>query len=149
MKTTLTNITLIIGLSLFSVASIAKKNNEIEVKGNFLKEAQVLNLNKSQQYQPKFVDPLSGYMRTVFPKEIDTVRGAVQYVLEPTGYKLVSEYPAPMSANILLNQRLPLSIKVVRTMPIIDVLQLLVGTDNTIIIDPAHRLISFEKGKRK
>ena len=41
---------------------------------------------------------------------------------------------------------LPPAIKMHRTMAILDALQLLIGTENTVIIDKRNHLISFKKG---
>ncbi|EGD1138993.1 hypothetical protein IAV22_004417 [Salmonella enterica] len=95
-----------------------------------------------------YIDPLRGYTRTLFPADAKTVREAVIYLLEPTGYRLITHGAAPYDSNALVDRAIPVSAKIVRTVPVIDALQILIGTENTIIIDPAHKLISFEKGVR-
>lgn len=95
-----------------------------------------------------YIDPLRGYTRTLFPDDVKTVREAVIYLLEPTGYRLRTHGAAPYDSNALVDRAIPVSAKIVRTVPVIDALQILIGTENTIIIDPAHKLISFEKGVR-
>ena len=97
--------------------------------------------------KPYILDPLSLYARTVYPEDTKTVGDAVRYLLEPTGYTLVTAYPAPNDAISLANSRIPPIAKIHRTMPIIDALQILVGNDSWIIIDRNHKLISFSEKK--
>ncbi|EBQ7118530.1 hypothetical protein AIW12_25125 [Salmonella enterica] len=115
------------------------------------KTAPVNVLDASKLTTPKtlgYVDPLRGYTRTLFPDDAKTVREAVVYLLEPTGYRLITHGAAPYDSNALVDRAIPVSAKIVRTVPVIDALQILIGTENTIIIDPAHKLVSFEKGVR-
>lgn len=118
---------------------------------NTKKAAPVNVLDVTRLTTPKtlgYVDPLKGYARTLFPDDTKTVREAVIYLLEPTGYRLITHGAAPYDSNALVDRAIPVSAKIVRTVPVIDALQILIGTENTIIIDPAHKLISFEKGVR-
>ncbi|ENY1827849.1 hypothetical protein ACFVMS_004459 [Salmonella enterica] len=113
--------------------------------------APVKMLDSARLTTPKttgYIDPLRGYTRTLFPADVKTVREAVVYLLEPTGYQLRTYGAAPYDSNALVDRAIPVSAKIVRTVPVIDALQILIGTENTIIIDPAHKLISFEKGVR-
>lgn len=93
------------------------------------------------------LDPLAVWVRTVYPEDITTVGEAVQYLLEPTGYKVVGAYPAPSDAITIINSRVPAIAKVHRTMPVMDALQLLIGNDNWIVVDRNHKLISFSENK--
>lgn len=43
----------------------------------------------AQDEKPYPLDPLAVWVRTVYPEDITTVGEAVQYLLEPTGYKVV------------------------------------------------------------
>ena len=92
------------------------------------------------------VDTLQVSVRTIYPPELIDVEDAVEWLVEPLGYYVVTEYPAPDSAKLLLAQPIPPVAKMHRTMPVLDALQLLIGNDNTIIIDKKHRLISFTRG---
>ncbi len=112
----------------------------------YKKTVQPMKVEPSQDIRTPYVDTLSIYVRVVFPDDIKTIRDAVTYLLEPTGYRLVTHYPAPRNAELLVNKRLPPIIRIERTMPVIDALQILVGVDNTVVVDPAHKLISFSKG---
>lgn len=97
--------------------------------------------------KPYVIDPLALYARTVYPEDAKTVGDAARYLLEPSGYTLVTAYPAPNDAIQLANSRIPPIAKVHRTMPIIDALQLLIGNDHWIVIDRNHKLISFSEKK--
>lgn len=96
-----------------------------------------------------YIDPLRGYVRMVFPDEISTVRQAVTYILEPAGYRLITNGGAPLDSDSIVDKGIPVNGRIARTVPVIDALQILAGTANTIIIDPSHKLLSFEKGVRK
>ena len=93
------------------------------------------------------VDPLMLATRTVWDSNIKTVGDAARWILEPSGYTVITRFPAPKDSAQMLAQQIPPSMKMHRTMPIIDALQLLVGTDNTVIVDRQHHLISFKKGE--
>lgn len=95
------------------------------------------------------IDPLTLSVRTVWGPEIKTVRDAVDWVIEPTGYRFTTRYPAPRAAAAIARRTLPPVIKMHRTMPIIDALQLLAGVDNTVVIDKRNRLISFQAGAQQ
>jgi len=92
------------------------------------------------------IDTLQVSVRTIYPPELSNVKQAVDWLLEPLGYYVMTDYPAPESAKMLLAQPIPPVAKMHRTMPVLHALQLLVGEDNTIIVDKQHRLISFSKG---
>ncbi|BBW89495.1 pilus assembly protein PilL [Klebsiella pneumoniae] len=118
---------------------------DVNVNGPFTPGGNIPANAKDPRYQ--FVDPLTVYMRTVWPEDVRSVRQAVDYLLEPTGYTLVTRYPAPREAALLVDKPIPPIAKVHRTMPVIDALQMLVGLDNYVVIDHAHRLVSFQKNR--
>ncbi|CAH1237695.1 conserved exported protein of unknown function (plasmid) [Vibrio harveyi] len=92
------------------------------------------------------VDTLQVSVRTIYPPELSTVAQAVDWLIEPLGYYVITEYPAPDSAKTLLTQPIPPVAKMHRTMPVLHALQLLIGEDNTIIVDKKNRLITFSRG---
>ncbi|GLR76826.1 hypothetical protein [Aliivibrio sifiae] len=92
------------------------------------------------------VDPLQVSVRTVWPPELTTVRHAIDWLITPLGYQVVTEYPAPKNANTILNVPIPASAKLHRTMPVLDAIQILIGSDNTILLDKKHRLLSVARG---
>lgn len=94
------------------------------------------------------VDTINVAVRTIYPPEITTVEGAANWILEPLEYKIITEYPAPSTASLILSQPIPAVAKMHRTMPVLHALQLLIGEDNTIILDKKHRLITFGRGTK-
>lgn len=92
------------------------------------------------------IDPIDVATRTIWDDNTQTVGQAAQWLLEPTGYKVQTEFPAPAATAFLLKKSIPPSMKLHRTMPIIDALQLLVGLENTVIVDRKHQLVAFEQG---
>nr|WP_257214484.1 hypothetical protein [Vibrio coralliilyticus] len=94
------------------------------------------------------VDTLQVSVRTIYPPEITTVQGAIEWLLEPLEYTVITEYPAPDSAKLILSQSIPAVAKMHRTMPVTHAVQLLIGEDNTIIVDRKHRLITFGRGHK-
>ncbi|MDC5711161.1 hypothetical protein [Vibrio europaeus] len=92
------------------------------------------------------VDTLQVSVRTVYPPEITNVKGAVEWLLEPLEYHVITDYPAPSTAKLILSRPIPTVAKMHRTMPVTHALQLLIGQDNTIIVDKKHRLITFGRG---
>lgn len=91
------------------------------------------------------IDPLSIYVRTTYPQNMRTVAEAAEYVLEPTGYHLTTSRIASRTAARLAAQPIPPIARLNRTMPIIDALQLLVGLDHWVIVDPQHKLVTFQE----
>jgi len=118
---------------------------DTNVTGNFTNGGSIPADTKDPRYQ--FVDPLSVYMRTVWPEDVKTVRQAIDYLLEPTGYRLTTRYPAPREAALLVDKPIPPIARMHRTMPVLDALQLLVGLDNYVVVDHAHHLVSFQKNR--
>ncbi|OCH45169.1 hypothetical protein A6E02_11025 [Aliivibrio fischeri] len=92
------------------------------------------------------VDTLQVSIRTVWPPELTTSKQAITWLVEPLGYQLTTEYPAPKDADTLLSVPIPMAAKLHRTMPVLDAIQLLIGTDNTLLLDKKHRLISVARG---
>lgn len=129
--------------SVTSTPAVTAPGRDVYVQGNFLPPQTLDSNQKDPRWQ--FVDPLSVYMRTVWPDNVTSVRAAVDYLLEPTGYRLVTAYPAPREAALLVDKPLPPIARMQRTMPVIDALQLLAGLENYVVIDRAHRLVSFQK----
>lgn len=115
---------------------------DAQVRGNFVDGGDISKNIKDPRW--RYIDPLTVYMRTVWPEDVTTVRQAIDYLLEPTGYQLVTGYPAPREASSLVDQPIPPIAKVHRTMPVLDALQLLVGLNNYVVVDQTHHLVSFQ-----
>lgn len=116
---------------------------DVNVSSPFTQGGAISPGTKDPRYQ--FVDPLTVYMRTVWPEDVTTVRQAIDYLLEPTGYRLITRYPAPRESALLVDKPIPPIAKMHRTMPVLDALQLLVGLNHYVVVDHAHHLVSFQK----
>ncbi len=79
------------------------------------------------------------------PEEIDTVGGAVEWVLNPSGYRLVSSDQWSTEVKDLLNLPLPNARRRFEALSIKDIIALLVGPAFVLVHDPVHRLMSFER----
>lgn len=85
--------------------------------------------------------------RLSFDPRIRTVKQACEWVLRPTGYKLVVSHPAPFDA--LEIARSPMSPLVQdqlgRAVSIEEALLLVIGSDNRLVVDHKNKLVSFER----
>lgn len=98
-----------------------------------------------ERLAPYPIDPLSVYVRTSYPADVNTVGEAARYVLEPTGYRLVITRVASPTASRMAAESIPPIAKLNRTMPVIDALQLLIGLNHWVIVDPTHKLVTFQE----
>lgn len=79
------------------------------------------------------------------PENIVTVGGAVEWVLNTSGYRLVSSDRWSTEVKDLLNLPLPNAQRRFESLSIKDILALLVGPTFVLVNDPVHRLMSFER----
>lgn len=93
------------------------------------------------------INRLTLFVRTVYPEDVETVGDAAQYLLDASGYLLVTDYPASRSAQKIAQRKVPPIAKVHRTMPLVDALQLLIGEGNWVVVDHVNRLVSFTEEK--
>lgn len=92
------------------------------------------------------LDNLELMIRTSYPKDIKKVGDAIQYIVEPFGYTVIKNSRfSPSSASIANKPLIPLA-REIRTMPVYDAIQVLIGPENTILVDHQNKLISFEAG---
>jgi len=78
------------------------------------------------------------------PDEIATVGGAVAWVLQPAGYRLVAADRLSNEVKDLLNLPLPSAHREFEALPLTEVIALLVGPAFVLVQDPVHRLMTFE-----
>jgi len=88
-------------------------------------------------------DPLSWLIRTTYPSEVKTVLQAAEYLTEHTGYRVVVRYPAPLDSLQIASQPVPPIAHLNRTMSVSDALLVLIGNDNSLVVDQEHKLLSF------
>ncbi len=90
-------------------------------------------------------DLLSVTVPLSVPENIATVGGAVEWVLNTSGYRLVSSDQWSTEVKDLLNLPLPNAQRRFESLSIKDVLALLVGPTFVLVNDPVHHLMSFER----
>ena len=96
--------------------------------------------NKPMLYQ---TDPLEQTASITFPATVLTIKDAVNYLLENTGYKLIPKPYQSKDADELLGQKLPLSDRKFTSVTIKAALLALAGNTYVLLIDPQRRYISF------
>jgi type IV pili sensor histidine kinase/response regulator len=90
-------------------------------------------------------DPLAAPVVAVVPASVTRIGDAVATLLEPSGYRLSSPLGADPERAALLNLPLPEAHRVLGPLPLRTALKILAGPTFTLIEDPVHRLISFER----
>ena len=78
------------------------------------------------------------------PEEIDTVGGAVEWVLNLSGYRVVSSDQLSVEVKDMLDLPLPNAHRRFEALPKKDIISLLVGPAFVLVHDPDHRLMTFE-----
>ena len=92
------------------------------------------------------VDTLQVSVRTVYPAHVTTVHEAMQWFVEPLGYYVLTSHPAPETAQSILAKPIPQEAMMHRTMPVLHAIQLLIGRNNSIIVDKKNHLITVKEG---
>lgn len=90
-------------------------------------------------------DPLAAPVVAVLPASVTRIGDAVATLLEPSGYRLSSPLAADSERAMLLNLPLPEAHRVLGPLPLRTALKILAGPTFTLVEDPVHRLISFER----
>lgn len=90
-------------------------------------------------------DPLAAPITGALPAFITRVGEAVEILLAPSGYRLAPTHLAPPERAELLNLPLPETHRRLGPLPIRTALKILAGPAFTLMEDPVHRLISFER----
>jgi hypothetical protein len=89
-------------------------------------------------------NPLLLKVRSALPPHITTVREAIDYYLEPTGYRLVTASPAPPVSNVIVEQAPAVLDGLHEIVRVQDALLAVIGVQNRLVVDHAHRLVSIE-----
>lgn len=124
-----------VGLSLFMTGIVFAQSNSTRV-GRYLVEK-----NGPVRAQS---NPLQTTFQLTFPNSVISLHDAINYLLSNTGYNLVSFRYQSSNVRDLLKQRLPLSDRQFGPMTVEQGLLALAGSTEQLLIDPAHRLISFK-----
>jgi type IV pili sensor histidine kinase/response regulator len=89
-------------------------------------------------------DPLLSLVQSRVPKDLLRVDEAVDWLLQPSGYRLASSVNASPERSVLLALPLPEVHRSLEGLPLRQALQTLAGAAFTLVEDPAHRLVSFQ-----
>ena len=90
------------------------------------------------------VDPLDAVVTIVFPEQLTTVDEALHYVLRRSGYQLASAEAADPAVSVLAKQPLPEVHRRLGPITVARALSTLAGPSWSLVVDPVHRLVSFE-----
>lgn len=90
------------------------------------------------------MDLLAVIIEIKFPLSIDTVGSALELMMINSGYRLADQSAVDPNLSILLNSPLPKIHRSMGPMSLRTALTTLSGSSWDLILDPVHRLISFE-----
>ncbi|MCP5348378.1 MAG: pili assembly chaperone [Pseudomonadales bacterium] len=90
-------------------------------------------------------DLLSVTRSITIPRDINSVGGALRWLLRDSGYRLADESVLSEEALAMLELPLPNAHRYFEPMPLKAVIGLLVGPAFHLIQDPLHRLVAFER----
>lgn len=89
-------------------------------------------------------NPLQAVIEVQFPDHIYTVGDALRHVLQGSGYRLAQAYASDPAMTGLLSQPLPEAHRELGPVTLEAALTTLAGPSFRLVIDPLHRLLSFE-----
>jgi type IV pili sensor histidine kinase/response regulator len=108
--------------------------NQTQV-GRYLTVTEGANVSQSEPLQQSFMLNIPG--------EINTVGGAMSYLLNNSGFSLLPIKYRDTDTETLLTQKLPLSDRSLGPMTVMQALIALSGDAYVVLVDPQHRYISF------
>jgi type IV pili sensor histidine kinase/response regulator len=101
-------------------------------------------LTTSGKALPEQTEPLSQPFQAHFPSSVRTIEEAVRYLLSPSGYRLVGKQHLPVMSCAVLSQSLPNTVRMLGLLSLQEGLLALVGDPFILLVDPVHRLVSFQ-----
>ena len=131
--------TLVSSISLVAEASSPSSESAIPIK----KVARYSVVRPSPRPGQQNLLVVSTRMR--IPNDIDTVGGAVEWVIEGSGLRLAASNRLTPDVKNMLNLPLPNAHRQFQALPLKDVLTLLAGPAFVLVHDPVHRLLAFER----
>lgn len=88
-------------------------------------------------------------IRTVLPKEINTVGEAAQYYADVIGYRLVTRFPAPEESGRIAAEPISPLYFTNNVLAVEDAILAILREPYALVIDHDHKLLSFAKGAAK
>lgn len=86
---------------------------------------------------------LAQQVNVKFPASVFSIQDAIQFLLQFSGYRLATAHRSP-GVTAMLAQPLPAVDRHLSPMPLQDALITLAGSVFYLLVDPVHRLISFQ-----
>lgn len=90
------------------------------------------------------VEPLTAVITIIIPEQLTTVDEALLYVLRRSGYRLARDEAADPATSVLARQPLPEVHRRLGPITVASALTTLAGPVWSMVVDPVHRLVSFE-----
>ncbi|MBL0319160.1 MAG: hypothetical protein IPP74_07715 [Alphaproteobacteria bacterium] len=90
-------------------------------------------------------NPLHLSFRPYFPEDITSKGAAIQYMLNPIGYHFITRSPATEPIDALASELLPKESQPDEPVILETYLQRLAGSSYRIVVDHAHKLLTFER----
>ena len=90
-------------------------------------------------------DPLQAMITMQFPDRVITVGGAIQHLLQQSGYRLAGTDTTGPAAAYLMALPLPAVHRSLGPLPLKRALETLAGPAFYLVEDPVHRLVAFER----
>jgi type IV pili sensor histidine kinase/response regulator len=88
---------------------------------------------------------LSVTVERSIPDSIEIIGDAVDWLLEGSGYRMADHSVLSREAKDLLNLPLPTAHRQFPALPLRQVLSLIVGPEFSLVHDPVHRLLAFDR----
>lgn len=124
---------LLLGLSTATISSALADNN-ISI-GRYVSVPSSVELGQIHLLQQQ--------VQITFPQNVLSLKDAVNFTLQFTGYHLIDDDHMTDAMQSLLNQPLPEVDRQLGPFSLKDALLTLSGNDFYVLVDPVHRLISF------
>jgi type IV pili sensor histidine kinase/response regulator len=94
---------------------------------------------------PEQIHLLDAMVTLNFPKShVKTVGDAIDHLLRQSGYQIADAYASDPAVEILMSRPLPEVQRQLGPCPLRDALSTLAGPAYQLVVDPLHRLVSFE-----
>ncbi len=90
------------------------------------------------------INPLKVIIKTRVPQGVITLRETVEFLLVRSGYAMADDVVMTEETKALLNLSIPVVHREIGPMSLDKALQMLGGEAFELIVDPVHRLISYE-----
>ena len=132
----------LIFLSLISLKAFSH-SHEIDISSNDLYKVGRYSSVSTEPTHAQ-LDLLSVIIELDFPRSINTVGSALKIMLLNSGYRLAEQNVSDPNLKILLGSPLPSVHRSLGPISLRTALNTLSGTSWDLIVDPIHRLISFE-----